>query len=328
MRSNPRRVVFAEGEEGKSIRAAYAFLNAGYGTPVLVGREDCVRVKMEKLGLPTVELIEIHNAKLSTETEGYMDFLYERLQRKGMLRRDCQRTVNQDRNVFAACMVAAGDADAMVTGLTRNYHVALDEITRVLDPDPDSRVFGLSLVLGQDKTLFVSDTAVNELPDSEQLADIAQQTAAVARQMGHEPRVALISFSNFGNPALPRSQLVSNAVKIFNQRQADFEYDGEMGIDVALNPELMAHYPFCRLAGPANVLVMPGLHSAQASTKLVYELGGTTVLGPLLIGLSKPAQIVPMGSTVADMVNIAAWAAHAAERTTAPERRSLFSRFR
>ena len=328
VRSSPRRVVFAEGEEEKSIRAAYAFLNAGYGTPVLVGREDRVLVKMEKLGLPTVELIEIHNAKLSTETEGYMDFLYERLQRKGMLRRDCQRMVNQDRNVFAACMVAAGDVDAMVTGLTRNYHVALDEITRVLDPDPDSRVFGLSLVLGQDKTLFVSDTAVNELPDSEQLADIAQQTAAVARQMGHEPRVALISFSNFGNPALPRSQLVSNAVKILDQRQADFEYDGEMGIDVALNPELMAHYPFCRLAGPANVLVMPGLHSAQASTKLVYELGGTTVLGPLLIGLSKPAQIVPMGSTVTDMVNIAAWSAHAAERTTASKRRSLFSRFR
>ena len=146
--------------------------------------------------------------------------------------------------------------------------------------------------------------------------------------MGHEPRVALISFSNFGNPALPRSQLVSNAVKVLNQRQADFEYDGEMGIDVALNPELMAHYPFCRLAGPANVLVMPGLHSAQASTKLVYELGGTTVLGPLLIGLSKPAQIVPMGSTVADMVNMAALAANDARQAETPGRRSLFSRFR
>jgi len=272
--------------------------------------------------------IEIHNAKLSTETESYMDFLYQRLQRKGMLKRDCQRMVNQDRNVFAACMVAAGDADAMVTGLTRNYHVALDEITWVLDPGPDSRVFGLSLMLGQDKTLFVSDTAITELPDSEQLADIAQQTAAVARQMGHEPRVALISFSNFGNPALPRSELVSNAVKILDQRQADFEYDGEMGIDVALNPELLAHYPFCRLGGPANVLIMPGLHSAQTSTNLVHELGGATVLGPLLIGLSKSAQIVPMGSTVADMVNMAAWAAHAAERAEAPEPLSFFSRFR
>ncbi|MCH7863594.1 MAG: NADP-dependent malic enzyme [Proteobacteria bacterium] len=328
VRSNPRRVVFAEGEEEKSIRAAHAFLNAGYGTPVLVGREDRVNATAEALGLSFIKGIEIHNAKLSTATETYMDFLYQRLQRKGVLRRDCQRMVNQDRNVFAACMVAAGDVDAMVTGLTRNYHVALDEITRVLDPGPDSRVFGLSLVLGQDKTLFVSDTAVTELPNSEQLADIAQQTAAVARQMGHEPRVALISFSNFGNPALPRSEIVRNAVNILDQRQADFEYDGEMGIDVALNPELMAHYPFCRLAGPANVLIMPGLHSAQISTKLVHELGGTTVLGPLLIGLSKPAQIVPMGSTVADMVNMAAWAAHAAERAETSEHRSFFSRFR
>ena len=183
-------------------------------------------------------------------------------------------------------------------------------------------------MLARDRTLFLADTAVTELPTSEQLADFAQQTAAVARQMGHEPRVALISFSNFGNPALPRSEIVSEAVKVLDQRQANFEYDGEMGIDVALNPELMAHYPFCRLTGPANVLIMPGLHSAQTSTKLVHELGGTTVLGPILIGLSKPAQIVPMGSTVSDMVNMAALAAHAAHQADTPPRRNFFSRFR
>ncbi len=328
VRASPGRVVFAEGEEEKSIRAACSFLNSGYGTPVLIGREDRVNAKMKDLGLPFIDGIEIHNAKLSTETESYMDFLYQRLQRKGILRRDCQRMVNQDRNVFAACMVASGDADGMVTGLTRNYHVALDEIMRVLDPEPDSRVFGLSLVLARDRTLFLSDTAVTELPTSEQLADFAQQTAAVARQMGHEPRVAMISFSNFGNPALPRSEIVSDAVKVLDQRQANFEYDGEMGVDVALNPELMAHYPFCRLTGPANVLIMPGLHSAQTSSKLVHELGGTTVLGPILIGLSKPAQNVPMGSTVSDMVNMAALAANAARETEAPGRPSIFSRFR
>ena len=217
--------------------------------------------------------------------------------------------VNQDRNVFAACMVAAGDVDAMVTGLTRNYHVALDEITRVLDPEPDSRVFGLSLVLGQDKTLFVSDTAVTELPNSEQLADIAQQTAAVARQMGHEPRVALISFSNFGNPALPRSELVSNAVKILGQRQADFEYDGEMTVDVALNAEVMKNYPFCRLSEPANILVVPARHSASISVKLMQEMGGATVIGPILTGIDKQVKICSTTSTVNDILNMAIMAA-------------------
>ena len=314
VRANPRRVVFAEGEEEKSIRAAYMFQNSGYGTPVMIGRKNRIKAKIKDLGLPAIDGLEIHNARLSTQNEAYTEFLYSRLQRKGFLKRDCQRMVNQDRNIFASCMVANGDADAMVTGLTRNYHVALDEITRVLDPGPESRVFGLSLVLARDRTLFVSDTAVHELPQPDELADIAQQTAAVARRMGHEPRVALISFSNFGNPPLARSQLVREAVKLLDQRQADFEYDGEMGIDVALNKELMALYPFCRLTGPANVLIMPGLHSAQTSTKLVHELGGTTVLGPILMGLSKPAQIVPMGSTVATMINMAALAAHLAGR--------------
>ncbi len=314
VRTNPRRVVFAEGEEEKSIRAAYSFLNSGYGTPVMIGRKDRIKAKIKDLGLPAVDGFEIHNARLSNQNEAYRDFLYAKLQRKGYLRRDCQRMVNQDRNIFAACMVANDDADAMVTGLTRNYYVALGEITKVLDPEAGSRVFGLSLVLTRERTLFVSDTVVHELPQPDVLADIAQQTAAVARQFGHEPRVALISFSNFGNPPLARSQLVRDAVTLLDQRGADFEYDGEMGVDVALNKELMALYPFCRLSGPANVLIMPGLHSAQTSTKLVDELGGTTVLGPILMGLTKPAQIVPMGATVGDMVNMAALAAHAARR--------------
>ena len=211
VRAKPRRVVFAEGEEEKSIRAAIAFHNAGYGTPVLIGREDRVRAALERLGLSGIEALEIHNAKLSTATGKYMDFLYRRLQRKGMLYRDCQRMVNQERNVFAACMVALGHADAMVTGLTRNYYVALDEITRVLDPRSKRLVFGVTLLLAPGRTLFVSDTAVHELPSAAQLAEIAIQTAAVARQLGHEPRQALISFSNFGNPNLERSQIVVEA---------------------------------------------------------------------------------------------------------------------
>ena len=310
VRANPRRVVFAEGEEEKSIRAAVLFHNSGYGTPILVGRENLILQTMEDLGLPKISGLEIHNARLSTSNKEYTDFLYERLQRKGALYRDCQRMVNQERNVFAACMVATGDADAMVTGLTRNYFVALEEIRRVLDAKPGERVFGLSMILARGRTLFVADTAVHELPDPEQLADFAAQTATVARRMGQEPRVALISFSNFGNPMLPRSDLIRDAVKILDQRQVPFEYDGEMGVDVALKPELLELYPFCRLSEPANVLIMPGLHSAQISSNLLHELGGGTVIGPILMGLSKPAQIVPMGATVSDMVNMAALAAH------------------
>jgi malate dehydrogenase (oxaloacetate-decarboxylating)(NADP+) len=308
--AHPRRVVFAEGEEEKSIRAAASFYNSGYGIPILLGREDRVLETMESLGLPKIDGLEIHNAKLSNSNKDYTDFLYERLQRKGALYRDCQRMVNQDRNLFAACMVAMGDADAMLTGLTRNYYVALEEITRVLDPRRGEHIFGLSLVLARDRTLFVADTAVHELPEPVQLADFATQAATVARSMGHEPRVALLSFSNFGNPMLERSQLIRDAVHILDQRQVPFEYDGEMGVDVALNEELMANYPFCRLSGPANILIMPGLHSSQISTKLLHDLGGGTVIGPMLMGLSKPAQIVPMGATVSDMVNMAALAAH------------------
>ena len=310
VRDNPRRVVFTEGEEEKSIRAAMAYRNEGYGTPILIGREDRVRATMERLGASGVDHLEIHNAKLSTDTKKYMDFLYERLQRKGALYRDCQRMVNQDRNVFAACMVALGHADAMVTGLTRNYYVALEEITRVLDPKPKQIILGLTLLLARGRTLFLADTAVNELPTSEDLAEIAIQTAALARQLGHEPRVALVSFSNFGNPKLDRSQLVSDAVTILDSKKVDFEYDGEMGADVALNPELLELYPFCRLSGPANVLIMPGLHSAHIATNLVHELGGGAVIGPLLKGLSKPAQIIPWRANTSDMVNMAALAAY------------------
>jgi malate dehydrogenase (oxaloacetate-decarboxylating)(NADP+) len=310
VRAHPRRLVFAEGEEEKSIRAAVSFYNSGYGVPILLGREDKVLKTMKSLGLQKTTGIEIHNARLSTSNKDYTDFIYERLQRKGALYRDCQRMVNQERNIFAACMVALGDADAMLTGLTRNYHVALNEITRILDPQPDEYIFGLSLLLARGRTLFVADTAVHEIPEPEQLADFAIQTATVARQMGHEPRVALLSFSNFGNPMLNRAEIIREAVRILDERQVSFEYDGEMGVDVALNTELLKNYPFCRLSEPANVLIMPGLHSSQIATNMLRELGGVRVIGPMLMGLSKPAQIVPMGATVSDMVNMAALAAH------------------
>ena len=314
VRAHPVRMVFAEGEEERVIRAAIQWRSLGLGTPILIGREQQILETISKMGLSGPESLEIHNASLSKQNKVYTDFLYERQQRNGFLYRDCQRLVNQDRNIFAACMVAMDHADAMVTGMTRSYYVALKEIQRVLGPRPNERMFGLSMVIAGNRTVFIADTTVHELPNPEELADIACQTAAKARSMGHEPRVALLSNSNFGNPRWEQADRIRDAARELDSREVDFEYDGEIAADVALDPELLKLYPFCRLSGPANVLIMPALHSANISAKLLKEIGGRTVIGPLLMGLSKPAQILPMGSTVSEIINQAAFAAHEAIR--------------
>ena len=311
VRSHKSRVVFAEGEDEKCIRAAVAFRNAGYGTPMLVGREDRIKAAMSDLGLGDYSGIEIHNARLSDHNDEYTDFLYARLQRKGWLYRDCQRQVNQQRNIFAACMVAQGHADAMITGLTRSYHVAMNEIERVIDARPDATLFGLSLLIASSRTVFLADTAVHVTPTAEQIAAIATQAAAKARQMGHEPHVAILSFSNFGHPMAERAQVVRDAVAILESRNVDFEFEGEMTPDVALDPELMKRiYPFSRLTAPANVLIMPGLNAATIAPELMHKLGNGTVIGPLLTGLSHSAQIVPINATVSNVVYISALAAY------------------
>ena len=310
VRRNPKRVVFAEGEEEATIRAAITFRNAGYGTPVLIGREETIQRTMDNMGV-SGETLEIHNARLSESNRRYTDFLYQRLNRKGKLRRDCQRMVNQNRNVFGACMVASGQVDAMVTGLTRSFGVAFDDIRRAIDPAPGHRVFGMSILLLEGRSLFIADSSVHELPNPEELADIAVQSANQARAMGHEPRVALLSFSNFGNPMRERARRLREAVKVLDSMNVDFEYDGEMQANVALDHDLMRRlYPFCRLSGPANVLIMPALHSANITAKLVQSAKAGTVIGPILIGLSKPAQVVQLGATVNDLVTAAALAAH------------------
>jgi malate dehydrogenase (oxaloacetate-decarboxylating)(NADP+) len=309
LKRSPKRVVFAEGEEEQVIRAAATFVEQGLGTALLVGREDLVRQSAQEAGIELGEGIEIINARLSTRNQIYINFLYERLQRHGYLLRDCQRLVNTDRNHFAACMVAQGDADAMVTGVTRNFSVALEDIRQVIDPKPGHRVIGVSLVIARGRTVLVADTAVTEMPTAEELADIAIEAAGVARRMGYEPRLALLAFSTFGHPAGERSDRVIEAVKILDGKRVDFEYDGEMAADVALNPSLAAAYPFCRLSGPANVLVMPAFHSASISTKMLKELGGATVIGPLLVGLDRPVQIVQLGASDNQLVNMAALAA-------------------
>ncbi|MEX2615281.1 MAG: NADP-dependent malic enzyme [Alphaproteobacteria bacterium] len=312
LRASPRRTVFAEGEEDRIIRAAQAYRDSGYGTPVLIGRNEEVTEKIAALGIENSDGLEIHNARLSSHNKKYTDFLYSRLQREGLLYRDCQRLVNLDRNVFAACMVACGDADAMVTGATRPFSVAYDDICKVFDAKPGERMLGLQIMIAQDRTVFIADTRVHEEPDAEALADIAIQSAAYARRVGHAPRVALLSYSNFGQPITRNVARIRDAVAILDARGVDFEYDGDMAADTALNFKLMQeHYPFCRLTGPANVLVMPALHGANIAAKLMQEIGGGSVVGPILLGVEKPVQIVQMGATAHDLVTAAALAAHA-----------------
>ena len=309
LRRRPQRVVFAEGEEEQVIRAAASFVHQGLGSALLVGREDRVRETARGLGVELGGGIEIINAALSQRNAAYAAYLYERVQRQGYLLRDVHRLVNQDRNHFAACMVALGDADAMVTGVTRNFSVALEDVCRCIDPKPGHRVMGVSLVLARGRTVLIADTAVNEMPNAEILADIAVEAAGVARRLGYDPRLALLAFSTFGHPPNERSAHVQGAVRILDQRHVDFEYDGDMAADVALNTDLHEAYPFCRLSGPANVLIMPAIHSASIATKLLTELGGATVIGPILVGLDRPVQIVSLSANDAQLMNMAALAA-------------------
>jgi malate dehydrogenase (oxaloacetate-decarboxylating)(NADP+) len=304
-----KRIVFAEGEETTVIRAAWAFKQAELGTPILIGREDLIRQNATEAGLNFDDLgIEIVNARVSAKNVQYTDFLYEKLQRRGYLRRDVQRMINQDRNYFAASMLAQGDADAVVTGTTRNFNMVLKEVRRVLDVT--SRLVGLSIVLARGRTLFVADTSIHELPDATELAEIAIQAAATVRRMGRHPRVAFLSYSTFGDPPGDRGEMIREAIRILDQRGVDFEYEGEMPAELALDPEARSAYPFMRLSKDANVLVMPGIHSASISTRLVQALGGATVIGPLLVGLEKSVQIVSLGASVSEMINAATFAAY------------------
>ena len=313
VKANPQRIVFAEGEEERIIRAAVVFRDNGYGTPILIGREEQVRETMKSLGIKDDSGLEIHNARLSTRNAPYTDLVYGRLQRDGYLRRDVQRMVNQGRNVFGACMVEMGDADGMVTGITRRFPECYVDVKRVIDVEPGKVPMGYSIVVARHGTVFLADTSINETPSPEELATIARQMARNARQMGHEPRVAFLSFSNFGSREIERIDRIRKAIRILQAEKVDFEFDGEMQADMALDYELLREtYPFCRLTGPANVLVMPGLHSAHISSRLLERLGGVTVIGPVIDGLQKPVQIVPMGATVSDLVNHAALAAYGA----------------
>lgn len=309
-----KKVVFAEGEEEVAIRAALAFRNAGYGEPILVGREHRISQTIEQLGLEGAETIEITNAKISDHNEDYIEFLYQRLQRRGIVHRDCQRMVNQDRHVFAACMVANGHADAMVSGLTRNFLSTFEHITRVIDPVEGGKFVATSMLISKGRTVFIGDTSIHERPNGEQLAQIASAVAEKATSMGHAAKVAFLSFSNFGSHDSEITTAPADAVKVLDgMSDVPFEYEGEMTADVALDYGLMkTRYPFSRLTDAANILIMPGLYSANISFKLMQQLGGGSVIGPMMLGSRHPFQIVQMGSSVNDVVNAAALAAYEA----------------
>jgi len=308
---NPKRIVFAEGEEEQVMRAAVSYVSQKFGTAVLVGREDRVRATAEQAGIDLQRAgVEIINAALCSRNDAYIEYLYKQMQRKGWLRRDCQRMIKNDCNHFAAAMVALDDADGMVTGVTRNYETVLADVRRLIHIRKGGSLVGVSLVIGLGRTVFVADTAVHERPDAYALADIAELAARTARGMGYTPRVALLAFSTFGHMKGESTQRVQEAVEILRIRDAGFEFDGEMSADVALNVRLMEQYPFMGLSAVANVLVMPGHYSASIATKMLQELGGATVIGPILVGFEKSVQIVSLGARDSDIVTIAALAAY------------------
>lgn len=315
VRQAPKQIVFAEGEEEQVMRAAVSYVHQKLGQAILVGREEQVRETAVTAGIDLErEGISLMNAKLSCRTDAYANYLYKKMQRQGWLLRDCHRRINNDRNYFAACMVALGDADAMVTGVTRNYETALVDIRRAIDEKPKERLIGISMAICRGRTVFIADTAVYENPNAEELADIAEQTASFVRGFGYHPRVAFLAFSTFGYMKGKTTQQIQDAINILHERKVDFEFDGEMSADVALNSKLMQQYPFMGLTEPANILVMPGYHASSIASKMLQELGEATIIGPILIGLEKSVQIVPFSGNDTDVVNIAMLAAYHAAK--------------
>jgi malate dehydrogenase (oxaloacetate-decarboxylating)(NADP+) len=319
-RSNPKRVLFAEGDEPNVLRAAIAFKEGGYGTPVLIGREN-VHAMLTELGVERPEDYEVLNSRNSPLVQQAVDFLYAKRQRHGMLRREAERMVNQDRNTFAAAMLALGQGDAMITGSTRPFSQSLSQVRAVIDDEAGATPFGINVVVGRHRTVLIADTAVTERPTAEQYAAIAIRSAAFARRMGLEPRVAFVSYTTFGNPPGRHIEELRDAVKLLDTIVTDFEYEGEMGPDVALNHEAQARfYPFSRLTGPANILIMPGLQSANISAKLLRAISAESVLGPYLMGMALPVQIAPMTASASDLVTLAVLAAGGADAIRRPKR--------
>ena len=313
IKKNKKRVVFADGEDENTLKAAIAFKNSNLGTPIIVAKEKVVKDRLKEIGYGENFDIEIVNSTKKEMREKYVNFLFKKLQREeGLLERDCDRLIRNDRVIWGSCMVACGDADAMVTGNTRRYAQSLQKIKKVVDPRPGEIMFGLNMVVNKGKTVFIGDTSVHEYPTSDQLAEIAISAARVVRLFGFDPKIAFLSHSTFGQPLTSRTKHIRDAVEILKNKQVDFKFDGDMQPDVALNNEYADLYPFSEIVGRANILIMPGQHSATISHKMMKSLGGAKVIGPLLIGLGQPIEIAPLRSSTSDILNLASVAAYSA----------------
>jgi malate dehydrogenase (oxaloacetate-decarboxylating)(NADP+) len=313
IKKTQKRVIFAEGEDENSLKAAIAFKNSGLGIPILVGKDDKVKERLHEIGLDENYGLEVTNSTDKIKREKYAKFLYNRCKREGLLQRDCDRLIRNDRVIWGSCMVACGDADAMVTGNTRRYSETLDKISNVVDPRLNEILFGLNMMVSKNKTVFIADTTVHEYPSAEQLSRIAISSARVAKLFGFDPKVAFLSHSTFGIPKTQRTKHIRDAVEILLNKKVDFKFDGEMQPDVALNEEYKELYPFSEIVGDANILIMPAIHSAAISLKLMKTLGGVKIIGPFLVGLGQPIEIAPLRSSTSDILNLASVAAYSSE---------------
>ncbi|MDA9200857.1 NADP-dependent malic enzyme [Candidatus Pelagibacter ubique] len=314
IKKNQKRIVFADGEDENTLKAAIAFKNSKLGTPILIGKKSKIKERIKEIGYNENFDIEIVNSENKEKREKYVNFLFEKMQReKGLLERDCDRLVRNDRVIWASCMVACGDADGAVTGNTRRFGASFDKVTQVIDARPGEIMFGLNMVVAKGKTIFVGDTSVNEYPSSEELAEIAISSARVVKMFGFVPKVAFVSHSTFGQPLTSRTKHIKKAVQILKDKNVDFDFDGDMQPDVALNEEYKELYPFSSIVGNANILIMPGQHSAAISYKMMKSLGDTKVIGPLLIGLGQPIEIAPLRSSTSEIINLASVAAYSAD---------------
>ncbi len=314
IKKNHKRIVFADGEDENTLKAAIAFKNSKLGTPILIGKEEKIKEQIKKIGYNEDFDIEITNSKDTSKREKYVRYLFEKLQREqGLLEWDCDRLVRNDRVIWASCMVACGDAEGAVTGNTRRFGASLQKIKQVVDVRPGEIMFGLNLVVHKGKTIFVGDTSVHEYPSALQMSEMAISAARVVRLFGFEPKVAFVSHSTFGQPSTSRTKHIKDAVEILKEKKVDFEFDGDMQPDVALNEEYKNLYPFSKIVGNANILIMPGQHSAAISYKMMKTLGDTKVIGPLLIGLGLPIEIAPLRSSTSEILNLASIAAYSAD---------------
>ena len=314
IKKSQKRVVFADGEDENTLKAAIAFKSNGLGTPILIAKKEIVKEKFKEIGLDENYNIEIINSTDNSKREKYAKFLYAKMQRKeGLLERDCDRLVRSDRVVWGSCMVSCGDADAMVTGNTRRYTSTLDKVKRVVETRKDEILYGLNIMVNRGRTVFIADVTVHEIPTAEQLAQIAISSARVVRLFGFEPKVAFLSHSTFGTPKTRATKNLRDAVEILKNKKIDFKFDGEMQPDVALDENFKELYPFSEIVGNANILIMPGRHSAAISFKLMKSLSAVKVVGPLLVGLGQPIEIAPLRSSTSEILNLASVAAYSSD---------------